>query len=510
VANGVVESKRLYPEVASAESIPTPARFGDPGIARLTATVVADIAALTVSTAMVAAVMSLSHRMSWLGGIADAFPGSAGANVPGLAALTVWTMFVFYAVGLYRKPRRSIGWSTLVEAVRGLTALTTACWTALLLAVAVSRSTESAGELILFWAVAVVSVPTARWLSRRVVWPGPALTERVLVVGAGEVGHLVADKIRRRKDLHMTVVGFLDDGEPRRNGDGPSPPLLGTLKDLAGVIRDHDVTRVIVAFSQARHQRFLDVVRTCADADVRVNIVPRLFEVISSRAGIDEIEGIPLLDVATVELSRFNMLVKRVFDLVFGGLLLVALMPVIGVLAALVKLDSPGSAFFRQERMGRGGSVFRIFKMRSMRDGAEALREDLGDQNEYSGPMFKMKEDPRLTRVGRWMRRWSLDELPQIFNVLRGEMSLVGPRPHPLELNAEFKSRIPKYMLRHKVKPGITGWAQVNGFRGQTDTPEKMALRIQHDLWYIQNWSLWLDLKILLMTPLVLVHRNAY
>jgi exopolysaccharide biosynthesis polyprenyl glycosylphosphotransferase len=325
----------------------------------------------------------------------------------------------------------------------------------------------------------------------------------VLVVGAGEVGHLVAAKLRRRGDLHMDVVGFLDDGEPRSNGDGPSPPVLGSLEDLAEVIRARHVTRVIVAFSQARHQRFLDVVRTCADADVRVNIVPRLFEVISSRAGVDEIEGIPLLDVANVELSPFNMVVKRVFDLVVAGLLLVPLLPVIALLAAIVKLDSPGPVFFRQERMGRGGRVFRIFKMRSMRDGAEAEREELRDENEYSGPMFKMRKDPRLTRAGCWMRRWSLDELPQIFNVILGDMSLVGPRPLWVEEARQCQGWTRK---RLEITPGITGLWQVTG---RNDIPFDEMVKL--DYMYVTGWSLSWDVKLLLQTiPAVLDKRGAY
>ena len=503
MANGIAGEKGLYSDVGAAEAVQTHERFADPGVARLSATVGADIIALGASALLTMLAITRDGRVPLAGSREGSFPLSDGAAFVALVSLVGWSMFVFYAVGLYRKPRRSIGWSTLVEAVRGLTALTTACWTALLVLLAVTRSADIVDGLVVFWAVAVVSVPVARWVSRRVLWSGPALTERVLIVGAGEVGHLVATKLLRRGDLHMTVVGFLDDGQPRQNGDGPSPPVLGSLKDLAAVIRGQRVTRVIVAFSQARHQRFLDVVRTCAAADVRVNIVPRLFEVISSRAGIDEIEGIPLLDVANVEPSRFNMGVKRVFDLVVGGLLLVVLLPVIGVLAVLVKLDSPGPVFFRQERMGRGGSVFRIFKMRSMRDGAEALRSDLGDRNEYSGPMFKMKEDPRRTRVGHWMRRWSLDELPQIFNVILGDMSLVGPRPLWVDEALQCRGWTKK---RLDITPGITGLWQVTG---RNDIPFDEMVKL--DYMYVTGWSLSWDIKLLLQTvPAVLNKRGAY
>jgi len=503
VANGIAGSTRGCLDAPHVAAPAKPATFADPGSARVAATVVADVSALVLSAVLVAGVLPRSGRIPLVGRIIEAFPGSRGPDLAMLAAMVAWTIFIFYAVGQYRRPRRSIGWSTLGEAVRGATALTSACWVALLLLAAATGSTGFADDLILFWAVAVLAVPAARLVTRHLVWPTSALTERVLVVGAGEVGHLVAEKIQRRTDLHMTVVGFLDDGAPRKNGDGASAPLLGTLDDLAVVLERQRVARVIVAFSRARHQRFLEVVRTCADADVRVSIVPRLFEVISSRAGIDEIEGIPLLDVANVEVSRFNLAVKRVFDLVLGGLICLVALPVIGVLALIVKLDSPGPVYFRQERMGRGGKVFRILKMRSMRDGAEALRAGLDDQNEYSGPMFKMKADPRLTRVGRWMRRWSLDELPQILNVMRGDMSLVGPRPLWVEEALQCKGWTKK---RLDIMPGITGLWQVTG---RSDIPFDEMVKL--DYMYVTGWSLSWDVKLLLQTlPAVYHKRGAY
>jgi putative colanic acid biosynthesis UDP-glucose lipid carrier transferase len=191
---------------------------------------------------------------------------------------------------------------------------------------------------------------------------------------------------------------------------------------------------------------------------------------------------------------------KTLFDWVTALLLTVLLSPVLLLIAILIKLSSRGPVLFRQTRHGVGGEPMQIVKFRSM-----TVHQETAGQLTQAAP-----GDARVTTIGRFLRRTSLDELPQLFNILKGDMSLVGPRPHAVEHNDLYKSRIPRYMLRHKVKPGITGWAQVNGFRGQTDTREKMALRIEHDLWYIQNWSLWLDVKILLLTPLVMLHRNAY
>jgi exopolysaccharide biosynthesis polyprenyl glycosylphosphotransferase len=244
-------------------------------------------------------------------------------------------------------------------------------------------------------------------------------------------------------------------------------------------------------------------VRTCADRGVRVNIVPRLFEILSSQTAMDDVEGIPLLDVAHVEMSRFNMVVKRVFDLLVGGAITLLALPVIGLLALAIKIDSRGPVFFRQERMGRGGRVFRIFKLRSMRVDAERLRYDLAEQNEYSGPMFKIKSDPRITRVGTIIRKWSLDEVPQIFNVLRGEMSLVGPRPLWVDEAARCRGWTKK---RLDITPGITGLWQVTG---RNDVPFDEMVKL--DYMYVTGWTLSWDIKLLLETiPAVIGRRGAY
>ena len=358
--------------------------------------------------------------------------------------------------------------------------------------------------LIAFWVLAVVLVPAARWLSRVTVWSRAAFQERVLIIGAGEVGHTLAAKIGKHAEYRMKLVGFLDDGEPRRNGNGHvHVPVIGALGDLRRIVAEEHIDRVIVAFSKARHNDFLRVVRACDDSGVRVNIVPRLFEVVSSRAVVDDVEGIPLLDVAHVELSRFNMAVKRVFDLVVGGVLCLFVLPLIAVLGLLIKLDSRGPVFFRQERMGRGGKPFMIFKLRSMRDGADQQRWDLADENDYDGPMFKMKEDPRVTRFGDWLRRWSLDELPQILNVMKGEMSLVGPRPLWVEEAKQCRGWTQK---RLDITPGITGLWQV---LGRSDIPFDEMVKL--DYMYVTGWSLSWDIKLLLQTvPAVLDKRGAY
>ena len=417
-------------------------------------------------------------------------------------AIVPWTIWVMYGYGLYRSSSRSINGWVLSEGLRGLTALSVAAWSALVIMLVVAGSTDALGFIAVFWGCEVITVPVCRTVGRAAFWRSSRLSERTLIVGAGAVGHLLGEKIAKHPEYNLKLVGYLDDGEPF-GASKPPVPVVGRLEDLNDVVDGYHVTRVIIAFSRARHQQILDVVRACADRGVRVNIVPRLFEILSSQTAMDDVEGIPLLDVAHVEMSHLNTVVKRVFDLVVGGLITLVALPLIGVLALAVKLDSRGPVFFRQERMGRGGRVFRIFKLRSMHVDAEQLRYDLAEQNEYSGPMFKIKSDPRLTRVGTIIRKWSLDEVPQIFNVLRGEMSLVGPRPLWVDEAARCRGWTKK---RLDITPGITGLWQVTG---RNDVPFDEMVKL--DYMYVTGWSLSWDIKLLLETiPAVLGRRGAY
>ena len=472
---------------------------------------------LRVGTTLIAdelAIIAASLLAVWVAGAFDDVPVMSRLIVPfdadphgGTLVFIVLTPFwlaALWAFGLYREPGRSIGGLNLSESLSGLTALTAASWLMLIAMVFVSGPSAPVATLIAFWMLAIVFVPAARWLARVTVWSRAAFQERVLIIGAGEVGHTLAAKIGKHAEYRMKLVGFLDDGEPRRNGNGGVRlPIIGALGDLDRIVTEEQVDRVIVAFSKARHNDFLRVVRACDDSGVRVNIVPRLFEVVSSQAVVDDVEGIPLLDVAHVELSRFNMAVKRVFDLIVGGMIFVLVLPLLGLVALAIKIDSRGPVFFRQERMGRGGRPFSIYKFRSMHDGADKLREDLADQNDYDGPMFKLHEDPRITRIGGWLRRWSVDELPQIINVMKGDMSLVGPRPLWVEEARQCRGWTQK---RLDITPGITGLWQV---LGRNDIPFDEMVKL--DYMYVTGWSLSWDIKLLLQTvPAVLDKRGAY
>jgi len=243
--------------------------------------------------------------------------------------------------------------------------------------------------------------------------------------------------------------------------------------------------------------QMLELIESTSRECVDVKVVPDLLQVIALRARLEDLDGVPVININDVPLQGFNTIVKRAIDIVISSVALVILGLPLGVIAALVKLTSRGPVFYRQERMGLDGHSFMIYKFRSMYDDAEA----------DTGPVFAREDDPRRTPLGRMLRRSNIDELPQFWNVLRGDMSIVGPRPERPLFVAQFKAKIPQYMLRHKVKAGITGWAQVNGWRGNTSIEK----RIEYDLYYIENWSVKLDLKIMWLTLLRgFFHKHAY
>jgi len=313
----------------------------------------------------------------------------------------------------------------------------------------------------------------------------------IVLVGAGETASRVAAQIRDDPLSGTNLIACF--GESWRGQEARS------VDELAAFIERHGITCVWIALPWDEKPLLDRTLAALATSVVDVYVVPDLQRYQLLNQNISEWRGLPVISLSATPMTDAERRLKAVMDWIGALVLTLLLSPLLLLISLAILLSDGRPVIYRQRRLGVGGESIEILKFRTMKNRPEAtaFRQATPD-------------DDRVTAVGKFLRKTSLDELPQIFNVLMGQMSLVGPRPHPLELNEEFKSRIPKYMLRHKVKPGITGWAQVNGFRGQTDTPEKMALRIQHDLWYIQNWSLWLDLKILLMTPFVLVHQNAY
>ena len=315
-----------------------------------------------------------------------------------------------------------------------------------------------------------------------------------IVVGGGEPAVEVLRVLRRRPDVGIRVLGLLSD---KAETPGVDAPRLGGLEDIRAVLDRQQVDIVFIALPHSEYPRLTAVLNEIGDDPVAIHFVPDVFGLASLRGGVEEFESIPFVHLRESPLYGWNRVAKRVLDLIVGGGALVLAAPVMLAIATALKLVSRGPVLYRQERMGLDGQRFRMLKFRTMRVDAE--RE--------TGPVWARPDDSRRTRLGTFLRRWSLDELPQLWNVLRGEMSLVGPRPERPSFVEEFRRRVPGYMLRHKVKAGITGWAQINGWRGQTSIEK----RIEYDLYYIERWSLGFDLKILLLTFWSgFRNRNAY
>jgi len=328
---------------------------------------------------------------------------------------------------------------------------------------------------------------------------------RTVIVGAGEAGRAIMRNIVAQPELGYCVLGFLDDDDDKRARDiGRFVPLGGT-GDLASVLAEQQVDLVILTLPWTARRRIVRMVDTCEQRGVGVRIVPDLFQLSLNRVDTDSFNGIPLIAVRAPALQAegWSYRVKRAMDLAIASAIGAASAPVALVIAAAIRLESPGPILFCQPRVGRNGRVFTLYKFRSMQEGADAARARLHSRNEATGPIFKMRGDPRITRVGRIIRRLSLDELPQLWNVLRGDMSLVGPRP---PMPCEVTEYEPWHLRRLDVAPGMTGLWQVSG-RSHLTFDEMVML----DLFYAENWSLLLDLKILLRTvPTVLRGTGAY
>ena len=318
----------------------------------------------------------------------------------------------------------------------------------------------------------------------------------ILVVGAGELGQRVVETIQAHRELGFVVKGLLTRKAVKVGTELRGVPVLGLFGDLGPVLDRLPVDQVILALPMEEQRLVKPIMEELAQRTVDVKVVPDLFQYMTLRGGLEEFGGLPIISLQGAPLEGWNRVLKRAFDVVLSLLALVVAAPLLLALAILVKLSSRGPVLFRQQRMGIDGATFDMLKFRTMRTDAEA-----------TGARMATPDDPRRTAIGAFMRRTSLDELPQFLNVLKGDMSLVGPRPERPVFIEEFKKQIPRYHLRHMVKSGITGWAQVNGLRGQTS----IAKRIEFDLYYIENWSLGLDVKILLRTALGgFLSKNAY
>ena len=418
--------------------------------------------------------------------------------------LVLWPM-VFYFHGLYQSRR---GRSRVDEV---LTILLAVFLATVLLSVVIAwyrppaapgsseYFTYSRAFLALFALVDLVFVASTRIVVReglrRVRSSGHNL-QRILVVGAGLLGREITTKILAHREMGFEVAGFLDDDPGKAGTTVCGVPVLGTLRQAEDVLAAQRIDQVFITLPLEAHKKVLQLLDLMARECVEIKLVPDILQYATLKAALEDLDGTPVINLSQMPLQGWNSMVKRAVDLCIASAALVVLLPLFPLIALAIWLEDRGSVFYRQERMGLDGRSFMILKFRSMRVDAEAT----------SGPVWAIKDDPRRTRIGRLLRQWSLDELPQIWNVLTGDMSIIGPRPERPTFVREFKHKIPRYMLRHRVKSGITGWAQVHGWRGNTSIKK----RIHYDLYYIQNWSLSLDFKILWMTVRHALRLNAY
>ncbi len=323
---------------------------------------------------------------------------------------------------------------------------------------------------------------------------------KALIIGANDLGLNLAHAIRKDPNLAMEIRGFFDARNSERLSLGPNDTLMGSLNGIPDFVRKQHITTVFIALPMTSNPRIVQIVKELQDTTASVYFVPDLFAFESVQPKIDNIGSIPIIAVCETPFQGADGVIKRASDLFLASIGLLLLWPVMVLLALGVKLSSPGPVFFRQRRYGINGKEIRVFKFRSMTvwEDGECIRQ-------------ATREDPRTTRFGSFLRRTSLDEIPQLLNVILGEMSIVGPRPHAVAHNEAYRNLIQGYMVRHKVRPGITGWAQVHGLRGEIRTLDEMKARVEYDLDYLRRWSLWLDLRIMVRTVgIIFKDKMAY
>ncbi len=453
-----------------------------------------------LTIAMDTAMASLAFYLSYL--LRNALPiptplklGPFIDYVPQMIIFVVSLLATFFFFRLYHTSR---GGSRLDLFYRLLSAISINTLIGTAFSFLVSRPDQdlTRGLIIYYWALSLILVAFGRaitgWASTDARIRHP---DRLLVVGTGDIAQMVLQKTQQAR-LGYRVIGFVDGQAGTEEIAGV--PVLGTRADLDDIVREHHVEEVIIALPQATHDELLDMISACESERARVRIFPDLFQIIASDLAISDLDGLPLLQVRNVALQGWKATAKRIMDVVGSAMALILLSPLMLLVALAIRLESRGSVFYAQTRVGLDGKPFACIKFRSMRVDAEV----------NTGPVWATKDDPRRTRVGEFIRRASIDELPQFINVLLGEMSLVGPRPERPVFVEQFKAVVPRYMERHKEKAGLTGWAQVNGLRGDTSIVE----RTKYDLYYIENWSILFDIKIIIRTVINLFKgdRNAY
>lgn len=401
-----------------------------------------------------------------------------------LSVLALVVVFFFYK--LYHLRR---GMSRLDELYAGIPAISISVIVGVAFTAFVYRTEIDYPRVMIayFWLFSIILIGAGRFVHstlRAMLYRRGWGESRVLIVSAGDAGNLILEKIRVSPQLGYRPVGFLDDERAGQTVLGV--PVLGQVDQLGQVVAQHRIDEVIVALPEATHEELLSVISRCEDGRVSIKVFPDVFQIMAAEVNVGDLNGLPLLTMRDVALRGWRLTLKRVVDMIISAIVLIFISPLMLLIALLVKLDSRGPALYTQDRMGLDAKPFPCLKFRSMRADAEV----------ETGPIWAKQDDPRRTHVGTWLRKYSLDELPNFINVFLGDMSLVGPRPERPMFVEQFRQMVPRYMERHREKAGITGWAQVNGLRGDTSIWE----RTKYDLYYIENWSLWFDFKIMILT----------
>jgi exopolysaccharide biosynthesis polyprenyl glycosylphosphotransferase len=428
-----------------------------------------------------------SYWLRFYSPLTSVFPVVKGFPSLGVYVFSSWVvilvwLLIFRALSLYGTRRNAGPVDELYLVVKGVT-----LGMLIVMAVAFFYRGFSYSRLVflLIWATSIIFLSVGRilllYLERRLHRMGTGLVKGA-IVGTSKWGERLHEKVHGHPGLGIQIVGRIGKSASPEHGI----PLLGEKEEIAKIVEREGISVLFLALDDSETGELFLLMNECSGLDVKFYLIPSALEMMTSRIRVEEVEGIPVLKIKDVAMSSWNYVFKRVFDLCLSFLTLVLLLPVFAVVAAAIVMDSRGSVFYGQKRVGIDGKTFALVKFRTMSEDAE----------KETGPVWATRGDSRVTRVGRFLRRTSLDELPQLWNVLKGDMSVVGPRPERPYFVEKFRANIPKYLERHRVKSGMTGWAQVHGLRGNVPIED----RTQYDLFYVENWSFLLDIRILLMT----------
>ena len=393
---------------------------------------------------------------------------------------------VFNLVGFYRPKRLSSISKELIDIIK---AITISILIFVFLTYFFKEYRYSRLTILYFWILSIFSVSLSRFFSRNLLRAFRRKGHNLryaLMVGEGDLAQKLLQSFHTHPELGIKAIGFLSESKETVGQIISGLKVIGTHEELHEVLKQEGIDQVYIALPFHQHEKITHILTSLKNELVDIKVVSDLYDFVRLRGGVDELDGLPIINIQDTPLHGWGKILKRVLDILLALIGIIILSPLMLIIAALIKMTSKGPIFYGQKRMGLDGEIFEMLKFRSM----------VVDAEKDTGSMWAKPDDPRRTPIGRILRKTSLDEFPQLFNVLKGEMRLVGPRTERPELIEQFKHKVPKYMLRHKIKAGMTGWAQVNGWRGNTS----LEKRIEHDLYYIENWSLSFDLRILFLT----------